>query len=373
MGKGKVLVTGGAGFIGSYTVDLLLENGYEVRILDNLSEPVHAEKVWPDYVPAGAEKILGDVRNRKDWEKASDGVDYVFHLAAYQDLLPNYSKFFEVNTVGTALLYEIIVEKKLPVKKVVVASSQFVYGEGKYRCEKDGIVYAQPRQPEDLEKRRWEPRCPACGGGIKPQPLTEDYANPRNQYSISKYSQELIGLNLGQLNNIPTVALRYSIVQGPRQSFRNAYSGVLRIFTLKNLQGEPAPIYEDGGQLRDYVNVEDVARANLLVLEDSQADYQVFNVGGGKGYTVLEFAEIVAGATGFRGDPRMTGEFRLGDTRHSVSDISKLKALGWSPTKTPRTSVREYVDWIKTQNLDKDYTVMVEEKMRELGTLRKAK
>ncbi len=373
MNKGKVLVTGGAGFIGSHTVDLLLENGYEVRILDNLSEPVHAEKVWPDYVHAGVEKILGDVRSKEDWEKALDGVDCVIHLAACQDLLPNYSKFFATNTVGTALLYEVIVEKKLPIKKVVVASSQFVYGEGKYKCEKDGIVYAPPRQPEDLEKSQWDPRCPVCGGEVVSQPLTEDYANPRNQYSISKYSQELIGLNLGQLNNIPTVALRYSIVQGPRQSFRNAYSGVLRIFTLKNLQGEPAPIYEDGQQLRDYVNVEDAARATLLVLEDGRVSYQVFNVGGGKGYTVLEFAEIVAEVSGFKGSPKMTSEFRLGDTRHSISDISKLKALGWSPTKSPKNSVQEYVDWIKTQNLDKDYTRAAEEKMRELGTLRKAR
>jgi len=373
MSKGKVLVTGGAGFIGSHTVDLLLQNGYEVRILDNLSEPVHAERVWPDYIPSAAEKVLGDVRERKDWEKALEGVGFVIHLAAYQDLLPNYSKFFEVNTVGTALLYEIIVEKKLPIKKIVVASSQFVYGEGKYTCEKDGIVYAPSRQVENLEKGRWEPHCPVCGGEIKPELLTEDYANPHNQYSISKYSQELIGLSLGQLNNIPTVALRYSIVQGPRQSFRNAYSGVLRIFTLKNLNNEPASIYEDGQQLRDYVNVEDVARANLLVLQDRQADYQVFNVGGGKGYTVWEFAKIVAEATGFKGEPQMTGEFRLGDTHHSVSDISKLKVLGWQPTRTPEDSVREYVDWLKTQKLDKDYTEEAETKMRELGTLRRIK
>lgn len=372
MSKGKVLVTGGAGFIGSHTADFLLENGYEVRVLDNLSEPVHAEEVWPGYIPPAVEKVLGDVCNRGDWEGALEGIDYVIHLTAYQDLLPNYSKFFLTNTVGTALLYEIIVEKKLPIKKVVVASSQFVYGEGKYRCEKDGVVYALPRQLENLSKGRWEPLCPVCGGKITPQPLTEDYANPRNQYSISKYSQELIGLNLGQLNDIPTVALRYSIVQGPRQSFRNAYSGVLRIFTLKNLQGEPAPIYEDGGQLRDYVNVEDVAQANLLVLKDPRADYQVFNVGGGRGYAVLEFAEIVAEATGFKGEPRMTGEFRLGDTRHSISDISKLKARGWSPTKSPKDSVGDYVDWIRTQNLGKDYTVGAEEKMRELGTLRRA-
>jgi dTDP-L-rhamnose 4-epimerase len=334
---------------------------------------VHRAGQAPDYVPPEVEFLRGDVRDRAAWERALPGTEAIFHLAAYQDLLPNYSKFFEVNTVGTALLYEIIVEKKLPIRKVVVASSQFVYGEGKYRCERDGIVYVRSRLLADLEKGVWEPKCPACGEEISPQPLTEDYANPRNQYSISKYSQELIGLNLGQLNNIPTVALRYSIVQGLRQSFRNAYSGVLRIFTLKNLQGEPAPIYEDGRQLRDYVNVEDVARANLLVLEDPRTDYQVFNVGGGKGYTVLEFAQIVAGATGFKGEPKITSEFRLGDTRHSVSDISKLQSLGWQPTKTPRGSVKDYLAWIKTQNIDKDYTVSAERSLRQLGTVRRAR
>jgi dTDP-L-rhamnose 4-epimerase len=320
-------------------------------------------------VPAEAEKVLGDVRHRDDWAKALRDVDAVIHLAAYQDLLPNFSKFFEVNSVGTALLYELIVAGKLPVRKVVVASSQFVYGEGRYECPSDGVVFPDGR---DVAAGRWEPVCPQCGGVVKPLPLLETHANPRNQYSIAKYSQELMAVALGKNYGIPSVALRYSIVQGPYQSFRNAYSGVLRVFTLSNLAGRPAPVFEDGRQLRDYVNVTDVARANRLALESDTSVSEVFNVGGGRGCTVVEFAEIVAEVTGTKLAPQITGEYRVGDTRHSVSDITKLRKLGWQPTKTPRDSVREYVEWIRGEKLDKDYAAEALATLRQMGALRKA-
>jgi dTDP-L-rhamnose 4-epimerase len=362
MSNGLALITGGAGFIGSHTAEELLRAGYRVRLLDNLTPTVHAGE-WPDWLP-DCERVRGDVRNRDDWQKTLRGVDYVFHLAAYQDLLPNFAEFFHVNSVGTALLYELIVAEKLPVKKVVVASSQFVYGEGRYHCAKDGEVFPDGRNPQ---KDQWDPVCPKCGGAITPLPLFETHASPKNQYSIAKYSQELMSIALGKNYGIPSVALRYSIVQGPRQSFRNAYSGVLRIFTLQMLNGRPASVFEDGRQLRDYVNVEDVARANRLVLESGNANYEVFNVGGGKGYTVLEFAGFVSNMP-----PQVTGEYRVGDTRHSVSDISKLKALGWTPTKTPRDSVRDYVAWVREQKLDKDYAAEALDTLRKMGALRKA-
>jgi dTDP-L-rhamnose 4-epimerase len=373
MSKGRALITGGAGFIGSHTAAELLRAGYEVRVLDNLTPPVHTgDGAWPDWLSADVERMAGDVRNRDDWVKALRGIDVVIHLAAYQDLLPNFSLHFHVNSVGTALLYELIVTQTLPVRKVVVASSQFVYGEGRYECAKDGEVFPDGRDPQRLAKGLWEPVCPKCGGPIKPLSLLETHANPKNQYSIAKYSQELMAIALGQNYGIPSAAVRYSIVQGPHQSFRNAYSGVLRIFTLQLLKGRQAPIFEDGQQLRDYVNVDDVARANRLILESDQANYQVFNIGGGRGYTVIEFADIVADALGVKSVPGASGEYRVGDTRHSVSDISKLQRLGWQPTKTPRDSVRDYVEWIRLQKLDKDYAAEALTKLREMGALRKA-
>jgi dTDP-L-rhamnose 4-epimerase len=373
MSKGRALVTGGAGFIGSHTAEALLRAGYEVRVLDSLALPVHrSTDEWPDWLPNDVERIHGDVRSREDWAKALRGIDVVFHLAAYQDLLPNFSQFFHVNSVGTALLYELIVAEKLPVRKVVVASSQFVYGEGRYQCVKDGEVFPEGREPQRLAKGLWEPACPKCGGDIQPLSLLETHANPKNQYSIAKYSQELMAIALGRNYGIPSVAMRYSIVQGPRQSFRNAYSGVLRIFTLQMMKNRAPSVFEDGRQLRDYVNVVDVARANLLALERDEANYEVFNVGGGRGYTVLEFAQIVAAALGKDIQPSLTREYRVGDTRHSVSDISKLQRLGWQPTKTPRDSVREYVEWIRRQQLDKDYAAEALAKLREMGALRKA-
>jgi dTDP-L-rhamnose 4-epimerase len=373
MSKGRVLITGGAGFIGSHTADELLGAGYEVRLLDNLSQPVHdGTGTWPSWLPKEAERVLGDVRNADDWRKALHGVDAVIHLAAYQDLLPNFSRFFHVNSVGTALLYEIIVAEKLPVRKVVVASSQFVYGEGRYRCEKDGEVFPDGRDPQRLARAQWEPVCPKCGGAIQPLPLRETHANPRNQYSIAKYSQELMAVALGRNYGIPSVALRYSIVQGPRQSYRNAYSGVLRVFVLQMLNGRPASVFEDGGQLRDYVNVSDVARANRLVLESDAANYQVFNVGGGYSHTVLEFAEIVREVVGADVGLDVSGEYRVGDTRHSVSDITKLRHLDWQPAKRMRDSVREYVEWIRGEKLEKDYAAEALAALRRSGALRKA-
>ena len=372
MSRGLALITGGAGFIGSHTATELLRAGYAVRILDNLTPPVHDGKGrWPEWLPRDAERMLGDVRNREDWRKALRGADVVIHLAAHQDLLPNFSQFFHVNSVGTALLYEVIVAEKLPVRKVVVASSQFVYGEGRYQCVKDGEVFPDGREPQRLTKGLWEPVCPKCGGAITSLPLLETHANPKNQYSIAKYSQELMAVALGRNYGIPSVAMRYSITQGPHQSFRNAYSGVLRIFTLQLMAGRAPTVFEDGQQLRDYVDVSDVVRANRLVLESDEANYQVFNVGGGRGYTVLEFAKIVADAHDARVSPDVTGEYRVGDTRHSVSDISKLQKLGWRPIKTPRESVREYVEWIRQQKLDKDYAAEALATLRETGALRK--
>lgn len=366
----QVLVTGGAGFIGSHTVDELLRKGDRVKILDSLEKPVHL-KGKPDYLPEEAAFIEGDVRNRSDLKKALRDVDVIFHFAAYQDYLPDFSKFFHVNSVGTALIYELIVEEGLPVRKIIVASSQSVYGEGSYSCEEHGVFFPDIRGIEQLEQGKWEITCPQCEGVATPQITDEEIVNPQNQYAISKYSQELITLNLGRRYHIPTTVLRYSIVQGPRQSFYNAYSGACRIFCLSAYFDRQPPIYEDGRQLRDYVNIEDVVRANLFVMDDPRADYQVFNVGGGKGYTVLEFAQIVAKIFGKKFKPEITGEFRFGDTRHIISSISKLRALGWEPKNSVAKSVQDYYGWLNNREITEDILDYAQKKMRELKVVRR--
>ena len=367
--RGLCLVMGGAGFIGSHTVDALLAHGYPVRILDSLQSRVHP-KGKPSYLPPEAEFVHGDVSNRDDLDRALQDVRYVFHLAAYQDYLPDFSTFIHVNTESTALLFELIVEKGYPVEKVVVASSQAVYGEGHYRCETDGAVYPDLREEAQLSRGDWEPSCPECGGRIGWQPTGEEVVNPKNQYAVSKYAQEMIALTLGQRYQIPTVVMRYSIVQGPRQSFYNAYSGACRIFCLSLYFDQSPLVYEDGQQVRDYVNIRDVVDANLLVLGHPEANYQVFNVGGGKGYTVVEFADVVARAFCKDIRPKVPGVYRFGDTRHIVSDISRLQALGWSPKYRPEDSVRNYVSWLHQQESVEDILAYVERHMAQLNVLR---
>jgi dTDP-L-rhamnose 4-epimerase len=366
----RVLVTGGAGFIGSHTVDLLLERGYEAVILDALRPPVHVPGVVPDYVPSGVEFIHGDVRDPEAVDRALDGIDAVFHLAAYQDYLPDFSTFAFINDGGTAMLYERIVAGRLPVQKIVVASSQATYGEGKYACAEHGVQYPDLRPTEQLARGEWEVRCPACDGPMTPLWTDEARVNPANQYAVSKVCQELYAFTLGKRYGVPTVAMRYSIVQGPRQSFRNAYSGVLRIFTTRMLNDQPPVVYEDGQQLRDYVYVGDVARANLLVLEDPRADDQVFNVGGGRRVTVLEYARLIAELLGKEIEPSVPGKFRFGDTRHILSDIGRLRALGWEPTTPLREIAASYIAWARSQPDVRDYYAEAERTMEEKGTVR---
>lgn len=367
-----VLVTGGAGFIGSHTADRLIKLGYKVKILDNLQKPVHL-KGKPKYLNPKAEFIFGDVRDRNTLEDSLKGVNYIFHLAAYQDYLPDFSTFFDVNTKSTALIYELIVEKKLPVKKIIVASSQFVQGEGLYK-RKDGSIVAPHQRPiQQLEKGQWE-WLDESGEQMSWLWTSEEHANPPNSYAISKYSQELIALSLGKRYEIPSVALRYSIVQGPRQSFYNAYSGACRIFNLHYYFDKAPTIYEDGLQKRDFVNIHDVVDANILILENNNADYNAFCVGGGKDYTVKEFADIV-GAVHKKENitPKIPGEFRVGDTRHTCSDISKLKSLGWLPKRTAVDSVEEYLEYLKEQTDIQDILEYAEKTMKQLSVVRKIK
>ncbi|MCL5958580.1 MAG: NAD-dependent epimerase/dehydratase family protein [Chloroflexi bacterium] len=422
----KVLVTGGAGFIGSHTVDLLLEKGYEVRILDSLQPRVHPRGL-PPWVPEEAEFVRGDVADRADMARAMEGVEAVFHLAAYQDYLPDFSRFIHTNAESAALIFELIVSdpRRYPVRKIVFASSQAVCGEGRYLCPScaggataptieeqlghgapcpypgagrprydqeheryrgrpaangsgpafppSAVRIPGPRSLEQLRRGDWEIHCPGCGGYMQPLLIDVDTISPGTTYGVSKYAIELLADRLGRRYGIPTACMRYTYVQGPRNSFYNAYSGIARRFALRLLHGLPPIAYEDGRQLRDYVNVRDVARANVLVMEDPRADFGVFNVGGGRAVTVLKFARLMLDEFDSDLEVMVPGEFRLGDTRHTISDISGLLALGWAPTIPVEQNVAQYVAWIREQQGTEEYLAEAERVMREQNVIQRAR
>jgi dTDP-L-rhamnose 4-epimerase len=343
----RVLVTGGAGFIGSHLVDRFLNEGWQVRVLDNLDSKVHP-RGRPKGLPAGVNFIEGDVTDRDTLLAALRDVDVVSHQAAYQDYMPDFSRFLLVNGVGTALVYELIVGEKLKVKKVIVASSQAVYGEGQYTCPEHGFFLPVPRSQEQLSRCEWELRCPRCNKLAKQCLLEESYANPYNQYAVSKLAEEKAALGLGWLHGIPTVALRYSITQGPRQSLFNQYSGICRIFVGRALREEPLVVYEDGLQTRDFVHINDVVEANMRVLENEEANFQAFNVGSGKATTVLEYANLVRKKLSSNIELDFPREYRRGDNRHSVSNVDKLRALGWSPKRDLTTILDDFLAWVES-------------------------
>jgi dTDP-L-rhamnose 4-epimerase len=297
-------------------------------------------------------------------------VDAVYHFAAYQDYLPDFARFTDVNVTSTALLYEIVVAERLDLERIVVASSQSAMGEGLYRCDQHGEQTPDMRPETALRASQWDLTCPVCAGPLELADTPERIANPQNAYGMSKHAEEVVAINLGRRYGVPTVALRYSIVQGPRQSVYNAYSGACRIFSLHYRLGGAPALYEDGQAIRDYVNIHDVVDANVLVLTDERAAGQVFNVGGGTGYTTQQFAEIVRHHYGSGAAARISGEYRFGDTRHIQSDIGALKQLGWVPRRTPADSVAEYAAWLEGMpGLDAVLT-QADATMRALGVVR---
>ena len=375
----KILITGGAGFIGSHTADMLVEMGHRVRLLDNLHPTVHP-KGKPDYLNPEAEFIKGDVRDAATWRAALADVEAVYHLAAYQDYLTDFSTFFNINAVSTALLYEILVAdaKRLKVQKVIVAASQAVMGEGRYMCPvcsetNNNYFYPEIRLESQLAKGQWEHRCPTCAQPLQWQPSDESVINPCNQYALSKHSQEQIAIQLGRRFQIPSVVMRYSIVQGARQSFFNAYSGAMRIFALSLFFDRPPTIFEDGQQVRDFINIQDVVDANVMVLENPEADFQVFNVGGGHAWTVRQFYDTMQKQVGKHLMPKMDGAYRYGDTRHIFSDTTRLQGLGWSPKRSVIDSIKSYWHYLTTHQEKEDILAYAEKQMRQLNVIREVK
>ena len=368
----KILVTGGAGFIGSHTCDRLLALGHDLIVLDALTPPVHRDGRKPAYLNPEIDFYQGDVRNRELLANLLRRVDAVYHFAAHQNYLPDFSQFSDVNVVSTALIYEIIVAERLDLARVVVASSQSAMGEGLYRCPSDGEQLPGMRPEKVLAAGQWEIPCPQCGGPLLMRATPERISNPQNAYGMSKLAEEMVAINLGRRYDIATVALRYSIVQGPRQSVYNAYSGACRIFCLSYQQGVAPTMYEDGRAIRDYVNINDVVDANVLVLDDDRAAGKVYNVGGGAAVTTKEFANIVMRQYGSEVEAKITGEYRFGDTRHILSDISSLRKLGWEPRQTPVDSVRAYTEWLADLDGLDGVLDQANAEMRALGVIRKA-
>jgi len=369
----KILVTGGAGFVGSHTVDALLSKGHQVRVFDNLDPQVHGENPnIPDYLAIEAEFVLGDVRNRDALQRAVADVDAVFHLAAavgvgqsmYQIL-----KYVEVNSLGGAVLLDILANTKHQVQKVVVASSMSIYGEGQYHCQNCGAVYPKLRSQAQLEERQWEIRCPHCGRTADPMPTNEDKPlYPTSIYAISKRDHEEMFLTVGRAYNIPTVALRYFNIYGSRQALSNPYTGVAAIFSSRLLNNKPPLVFEDGLQSRDFIHVSDIVQANMLALEKPEANYQVFNVGTGRQLTILDVGNILGHKLAPQQKPVILSQFRAGDIRHCYSDISKIsQKLNFNPQVDFEDGMDELISWVGTQRaqdlVEKAQAQLIERKL----------
>jgi len=354
MGRRLVLVTGGAGFIGSHLVDLLVEKGCDVRVYDNLDPQVHPRRKAPGYLDPRASLVRGDVRDQKKLLWALEGVDVVVHLAAAVGMgqsMYQVERYVSANTGGTAVLLDLLVNGNLPVKKLVVASSMSIYGEGKYQCQNCGPVYPGLRSEAQLGKRDWELDCPSCGRKAVPIPTDETKPlQPTAVYSMTKRHQEELCLLIGKTYGIPTVALRFFNVYGPRQTLSNPYTGVSAIFTSQILSGKPPYIFEDGGQRRDFVHVRDVANAVWMSLEKRAADFQVYNVGSGSSISIRELAEYLLRIHGSSLPPFVSNAFRVGDTRHCFADITKIRGdLGYAPTVDLEKGFAELAEWSRSQ------------------------
>ncbi len=348
--KGKALVTGGAGLIGSHLSDLLIERGFEVKIFDSLEPQTHP-KGKPAWIPREAEFIQGDIRCRESLEKALQGVRFIFHQAAFGGFTTEFSKYFDVNVGGTAKLFECLATGKFGVEKVVVASSQAVYAEGAYQCRcGNDPVYPSVRALAQLQEKRWEARCPRCGNELKPALTAETkLREAETAYALSKEAEERLSLAAGKQLKIPVAALRYAVTYGPRQSLFNPYTGVVSVFSTRILNNLPPLLYEDGKQTRDFIYVRDVAEANLFALENPLTADAILNVGTGQASSVLDLANTLTLIYGKSIRPEIAQKFRWGDIRHIVLDPGKMRNLGFSAKTGLKEGLSKFSDWILGQ------------------------
>lgn len=368
----KVLVTGGAGFIGSHMVDKLIENGHEVRIFDNLDKQVHKSGKKPPYLNDNAELVKGDVRNKKQLKKALEDIEGIFHFAAAVGVgqsMYELNYYIETNVVGTSNLLELLVNSDHDVKKIIIAASMSSYGEGSYRCENCGIVEPPLRVEGQLNEKKWEVFCPSCKKMLAPLPTPETkIQSPNSIYALTKKNQEEMALMIGKTYGISVVSMRFFNVFGTRQSLSNPYTGVGAIFLSRIKNKKPPFVYEDGLQTRDFISVNDLVEANYMAFNSTNSDFETFNVGSGKPVSIKKVAQTISEKLGSNIEPKITGEFRKGDVRHCFADISKITSkIGWKPKTSFESGIKELVDWSKNQNaVDKFDHALSELKARNL-------
>lgn len=354
----RVLVTGGAGFIGSHLVDELLARGHDVRILDALVSQVHGENAaWPSWLPQGIEKMRGDVRDPVVWKEALQGIEIVYHLAAEVGVgqsMYEITRYVEANTMGTAHLLELLTRGEHTVQKLVVASSMSIYGEGAYQKMDGQLVYPKDRSLANLANRQWEMVLPGSNELLFPIPTSEDKPlHPTSIYAISKRDQEEMCLAIGQAYNLPTTALRFFNVYGSRQALSNPYTGVAAIFSSRLLNGKPPLIFEDGLQSRDFVHVRDIVQALVLAMECEQANYEAINVGTGRSISIMKVAETLIDELNLEIEPAAVHKFRAGDIRHCFADISKAeRLLGYRPQVAFEAGMGDLIEWLGEQSAE---------------------
>jgi dTDP-L-rhamnose 4-epimerase len=349
----RVLVTGGAGFVGSHTVDALLRRGHQVRVFDSLEEQVHGGGV-PDYLNPEAELVRGDVRDIDALRKAVDGVDLVYHFAAVVGVgqsMYEIARYMAVNSQGTANLLQALLERRGQVEKLIVASSMSIYGEGQYVCREHGMVAPQARGAEQLRAHQWQPACPECGCAAEPCATSESKPLQGSSiYAIGKKNQEEMSLLFGRTYDLPVVALRYFNIHGTRQALSNPYTGVAAIFASRLLNRRAPLVFEDGEQMRDFVSVHDVVEANLLAMERSEGDGRALNIGSGEPVSIRQIAETLATTLGAPTTVEITGKYRAGDIRHCFADISLARRLlGYRPQHRLVGAMGELVEWLRSQ------------------------
>ncbi len=361
----RILITGGAGFVGSHLADALLRAGHHVRIFDNLTPQVHHDGT-PDYLSRGVELMSGDMRDLDAVRHALAGIDVVFHLAAAVGVgqsMYEIAHYMGANTQGTANLLQALLGTKLKIEKLIVASSMSIYGEGKYRCEECGEVAPLPRAVDQLKDKQWETLCPVCGRELTPIPTDESKPlQCTSIYALSKKDQEEMTLLFSRTYGLPVVAMRYFNIYGTRQALSNPYTGVAAIFASRLLNRRSPMVFEDGRQMRDFVSVHDVVQANLLAIERSEADGMALNVGSGSPISISDVARELTQCLGQPIPAEITGKYRAGDIRHCFADISAIqRLLGYQPRYRFADGIGELVQWLRSQTAVDRATEMVSE------------